>query len=78
MAVIRASNEKKLTIQVNEGTSASPSIKNRTVGTGYWINPDDTTASDEKLYQLGAYFAALQVHNFESVSYELRSVLEED
>lgn len=78
MATIRTNRQKKLIIQVNEGTTASPSLKNRTIGTGYWINPDETTASDDKLYQLGTYFADLQLHTLNAIKFEQKSILEEE
>lgn len=78
MSVIKTSRQKKLAIQVNTGTSGNPTLKNRSLGSGYWINPDETTATDEKLYQLGTYFAALQAHELNAIKVELKSVLVEE
>ena len=73
MSVVRTNLQKKLQIQVNEGTTESPSLKNRSMGTGYWINPDETVATDAKLYQLGQYFADLQAHTLNAIKVELKS-----
>ncbi len=54
--------ELKVVVQVNTGTTESPTLKNRPIGTGYIINPDGTMVDNEKAYQAAQYFGALQIH----------------
>lgn len=72
MAVLKSEQQKKLVVVVNEGSTASPSLKNRPIGTGYWINPNSTVATNEKLYQLGEYFGALQAHTVSKITTEFK------
>lgn len=67
---VATQRQKKLIIQVNTGTTSSPTLKNRTCGTGYWINTNETKATDEKIRQLGVYFADLQTHTLNAVRVE--------
>lgn len=78
MSVILTNRQKKLTLRVNEGTTTSPSLKNRVIGSGYWINPNETVATDAKLYQLAQYFGNLQVHTIAGVTTEVKGTLEDE
>lgn len=75
MSAVKSDRQQKLIVVVNTGTSASPSLKNRPIGTGYWINPD---AESEKLYTLGGYFGALQAHTVQKITAELKYNIEEE
>lgn len=75
MAYLKTDQQKKLVIVVNEGTVSSPSLKNRPIGTGYWINP---SSSDDNLYQLGQYFAGLQAHTLSKITTEFKYNLTEE
>lgn len=64
MAYAKTNRTKKISIQVNEGTEASPTLKNRIIGNAYWISPNSTNA---QCYQLAQYFANLQAHTLNAV-----------
>lgn len=67
MAVIR-DRQRKLVVQVNTGTSTSPTLKNRQIGSGYIINP---TATDDIMYQAGTLFGTLQAHDVNDIWTEI-------
>jgi len=64
MAVVRGTRETRLQCVVNEGSSASPSIKNRTI-LNWNADPD---LENTTLYTAASLYADLQPHDFVGAS----------
>lgn len=74
MAIVKSERQTKVTITVNTGTTASPTLKTRNLGS--WVFSPDLT--DTQFYTAGSLYGALQQHPVTEITKTERATLQDN